>query len=77
MNMNLPYARNVKVADLALYLRKAGWRRVPHPNERLLVFRQVNSQSESGLKVAILRKRLRGGPEMSRARHARGNEFLT
>ena len=28
----------VRVADLALYLRKQGWQRVAHPNERLLVF---------------------------------------
>lgn len=28
----------IRVTDLALYLRKAGWHRIPHPNERLLFF---------------------------------------
>ena len=41
IDATLPFAQPqplVRVADLALYLRKQGWQRVAHPNERLLVF---------------------------------------
>ena len=36
----LATAPAIYVADMALYLRKTGWRRSPHPNDRLLVFRK-------------------------------------
>src|SRR5438876_658305 len=29
---------SLRLHDLALYLRKTGWQRVHHPNDRLLVF---------------------------------------
>ncbi len=40
----------LRVQDLALYLRKLHWQRMPHPNDRLLVFK---SQSDEALKVVL------------------------
>ena len=36
-------APGLRVGDLALYLRKAGWQRAQHPNDRLLVFQQTGN----------------------------------
>ena len=46
-------APHLRVADVALYLRKAGWQRTPHPNGRLLVFRQNQPLGEEMLKIVI------------------------
>jgi len=43
---------DVRVADLALYLQRQGWRRVEHPNHRLLVFEPHTAQGPSKLVFA-------------------------
>lgn len=43
----------VRVHDLALYLRKTGWHRVSHPNERLLVFRRNTENGHPPLTIVL------------------------
>lgn len=45
---------SIRISEVTRYLRKTGWQRVPHANDRLLVFRR---EAESGAPTVVLASR--------------------
>jgi hypothetical protein len=44
---------SIGIPELALFLHKSGWKRVPHPNERLLVFEGPVDDFRKPLKIVL------------------------